>query len=95
MEERLELFYGKPIDEILHMETQEVEWGTPQGNEEWYNIYLKKAILSMLTVRLRLGTSKVEDVLHWLLAIPFLMKKRKQWQWFVRLRIRTETLRFM
>ncbi len=35
LEERLELFYGKPIDEILHMETQEVEWGTPQGNEEW------------------------------------------------------------
>ena len=35
LEERLELFYNKPIDEILCTETQEVEWGTPQGKEEW------------------------------------------------------------
>lgn len=35
MEERLELFYGKPIDKILSIETQEVEWGAPQGKEQW------------------------------------------------------------
>lgn len=33
LKERLELFYGKPIDEIPPMETQEVEWGAPQGEE--------------------------------------------------------------
>lgn len=33
--ERLESFYGKPIDEIYVENTQEVDTGAPVGNELW------------------------------------------------------------
>ncbi len=31
----LEEFYGKPISEIGGFETEVVDWGEPQGDEEW------------------------------------------------------------
>ena len=33
--ERLEAFYKKPIDEIYVESTQEVDMGSPKGNEVW------------------------------------------------------------
>lgn len=36
MEERLEVFYQRPIDKIFAVESvQEVDWGTPYGEEIW------------------------------------------------------------
>ena len=35
LEERLVAFYGKPIDEIPRLETQEFDWGKPLGDEVW------------------------------------------------------------
>ena len=35
LQERLEKFYGKPIDEIYVESTQEVDVGTPKGKEIW------------------------------------------------------------
>lgn len=35
LEERLEAFYKRPIDEIYVESTQEVDVGDPQGNEIW------------------------------------------------------------
>lgn len=35
LEERLEMFYGKPIDEIDSIDSQEVDWGAPHGKEQW------------------------------------------------------------
>ncbi len=35
LQERLESFYNKPIDEIYVENTQEVDVGAPQGNEIW------------------------------------------------------------
>lgn len=35
LEERLESFYGQPIDDVLPTEMQEVEWGAPKGEEVW------------------------------------------------------------
>lgn len=35
LKERLEAFYQKPIDEIYVEAAQEVEAGTPKGNEIW------------------------------------------------------------
>ena len=35
LQERLEKFYGKPIDEIYVESTQEVDIGTPKGKEIW------------------------------------------------------------
>ena len=31
----LEEYYGKPISEIEAFGTEEVDWGEPQGDEEW------------------------------------------------------------
>ena len=31
----LEEFYGKPISEIGELDTEIVDWGEPQGDEEW------------------------------------------------------------
>lgn len=33
--ERLESFYQKPIDDIFVQSTEEVDWGTPEGDEIW------------------------------------------------------------
>ena len=35
LEERLVAFYGKPIDEITRLETQELDWGKQSGDEVW------------------------------------------------------------
>ncbi len=35
LEERLVAFYGKPVDEILRLETQEIDWGQGSGDEVW------------------------------------------------------------
>lgn len=35
LEERLEAFYGKPIDDIFVEDTQEVDTGAPRGTEVW------------------------------------------------------------
>jgi antitoxin MazE len=35
LQERLEAFYGRPIDEIYVENSQEVDTGAPVGNEEW------------------------------------------------------------
>ncbi len=35
LEERLEAFYKRPIDEIYVESTQEVDVGAPVGNEQW------------------------------------------------------------
>lgn len=35
LEERLEAFYKRPIDEIYVESTQEVDVGDPVGNEKW------------------------------------------------------------
>lgn len=35
LEERLEMFYGKPIEEIGSIGSQEVDWGAPHGKEIW------------------------------------------------------------
>ena len=35
LEERLEMFYGKPIEEISPINSQEVDWGSPRGREFW------------------------------------------------------------
>ena len=35
LQERLEAFYQKPIDEIYVESTQEVDVGAPKGDEYW------------------------------------------------------------
>lgn len=34
LEERLTEFYNKPIDQIERIESEEIDWGKPEGNEE-------------------------------------------------------------
>ena len=33
LEERLEMYYGKPLEDIPPMTVKEVDWGSPRGNE--------------------------------------------------------------
>lgn len=35
LKERLEAFYGKTIDNIFIENTQEIDWGAPEGEEVW------------------------------------------------------------
>ena len=35
LKERLEAFYGKTIDDIFIENTQEIDWGAPEGEEVW------------------------------------------------------------
>lgn len=35
LEERLTAFYGKPVEEIETIETEEIDWGKPEGQEIW------------------------------------------------------------
>lgn len=35
LEERLTVFYGKPIEEILQLSDAEVDWGKAEGAEAW------------------------------------------------------------
>ena len=35
LEERFTSFYGKPLDEIEPVFEKEVDWGEPEGEEEW------------------------------------------------------------
>ena len=35
LEERLTAFYGKPIDELSRLETQEIDRGNVSGDEVW------------------------------------------------------------
>lgn len=35
LKERLENFYGKPIDNIYIENVKEVDWGAPEGAEVW------------------------------------------------------------
>lgn len=35
LEERLTSFYGKPIEEIKTIESEEMDWGKAEGQEVW------------------------------------------------------------
>lgn len=35
LEERLTAFYGKPVEELTRLETQELDWGERSGDEVW------------------------------------------------------------
>ena len=35
LKERLEAFYGKPLEEISPIKDDEVDWGAQEGNEVW------------------------------------------------------------
>ena len=35
LEERLTSFYGKPLEEIDRIQSQEVDWGRAEGGEVW------------------------------------------------------------
>ena len=35
LEERLTEYYGKPLDQIQPVQTEEVDWGKPEGGEVW------------------------------------------------------------
>lgn len=35
LEEQLAAFYGKPVGEIIRLETQEIDWGQMSGDEVW------------------------------------------------------------
>lgn len=35
LEERLTAFYGRPVEEISRVQSEETDWGTPEGAEEW------------------------------------------------------------
>lgn len=35
LEERLTAFYGKPIEEIGRIQSEEIDWGKAEGTEEW------------------------------------------------------------
>lgn len=35
LEERLTVFYGKPISQIDRIENEEIGWGTAEGSEAW------------------------------------------------------------
>jgi antitoxin MazE len=35
LEERLTAFYGKPVEEIERVHSEEVDWGKPEGGEVW------------------------------------------------------------
>ncbi len=35
LEERLTAFYGKPVDQIERIQNKEMDWGRPEGAEEW------------------------------------------------------------
>ena len=35
LEERLTAFYGKPLDEIALIESEEIDWGRTEGSEVW------------------------------------------------------------
>lgn len=35
LEERLSAFYGKPIEEIDRIESEELDWGKAEGGEAW------------------------------------------------------------
>ena len=35
LEERLTTFYGKPLDEIGLIESEEIDWGRTEGSEVW------------------------------------------------------------
>lgn len=35
LEERLSAFYGKPIAEIDRIDSSELDWGRPEGAEQW------------------------------------------------------------
>ena len=35
LEERLTAFYGKPIEQIGRIPSEEMEWGKAEGSEAW------------------------------------------------------------
>lgn len=35
LEERLTAFYGRPIDQIGRIQSEEIDWGEPSGAEKW------------------------------------------------------------
>lgn len=35
LEERLTAFYGKPIEDIGRIQSEEIDWGKAEGSEEW------------------------------------------------------------
>ena len=35
LQERLEAFYQRPLDEIVFEKEKEVDWGVPEGEEAW------------------------------------------------------------
>jgi antitoxin MazE len=35
LEQRLTAYYGKPIEQIERIPTEEVAWGNPEGHEVW------------------------------------------------------------
>lgn len=35
LEERLTSFYGKPLDQIAPLQSEELDWGAQEGTEAW------------------------------------------------------------
>ena len=35
LEERLTAFYGKPVEEITRIQSEEIDWGKSEGHETW------------------------------------------------------------
>jgi antitoxin MazE len=35
LEERLTAFYGKPVEEIGRIQSEEIDWGNAEGREVW------------------------------------------------------------
>lgn len=35
LEQRLTAFYGKPVDEIAPLQSEEIDWGRAEGGEVW------------------------------------------------------------
>lgn len=35
LEERLTAFYGKPVEEIDRIQSEEIDWGSAEGGEAW------------------------------------------------------------
>lgn len=35
LEERLTAFYGKPVEEIERIQSEEIDWGNAEGGEVW------------------------------------------------------------
>ena len=64
LEERLTAFYGKPIEQIDRIPSEEMDWGKAEGSEAW-SLCLNKVILFIWTLIHRRGMNKGGAVQHW------------------------------